>query len=461
MTGALPSIPNLVVAQRHYFNSGATKSRASRLVHLKKLRAALTKFEIPLLRALHDDLGRSETDSIIAELGILRSEIDAARRELCDWMEPQQVVTPLLLQPGASRIVPEPKGVVLVIAPWNYPLQLLIAPAIAAIAAGNCVILKPSELAPRTADVVAEMVKEFFPSEFFAVVLGAVNETQALLQQKFDHIFFTGGEAVGKIVAKAAAEHLTPMTLELGGKSPAVIAPDANLDAVAKRLVWAKFFNAGQTCVAPDYVLLPENRQDEFIAAAKKWLSKLHGENPQQSPDLCRVINDRHFQRLEALLQGGEVVVGGKSDAKTRYFAPTIIKNPKLHHLLMTEEIFGPILPLVTYQNYAEAIAFVRERPKPLALYGFSKRRRYWQDLVEQVSFGGGCWNDLMMHLASEHLPFGGVGVSGYGSYHGYAGFATFSHFKSLYETTLFWGQNLRYPRHHPLKQRLIRWWYR
>ncbi|HEY4651179.1 MAG TPA: aldehyde dehydrogenase family protein, partial [Pontibacter sp.] len=337
-------------------------------------------------------------------------------------------------------------GVALIISPWNYPLNLLLTPLIGAMAAGNCAILKPSEIAAHTAAVISRLITDNFDERYLAVVEGGVQTSQQLLAQRFDYIFFTGSTAIGRVVMRAAAEHLTPVTLELGGKSPAIVAMDADLELAARRIAWGKFLNAGQTCVAPDYVLVQEDAKEEFIQHLNHCITEFYGQNPAASPDFARIINDQHFARLSAMLTQQHIRIGGQTDAATRYIAPTVLDNVTWEHKAMQEEIFGPILPVLSFEVLDEAIRMVNQHEKPLALYFFSASKDMQNRILREVTFGGGCINDTISHLANPNLPFGGVGSSGLGSYHGMASFNVFSHQKSVLHRGTWLDIPLRYP---------------
>jgi acyl-CoA reductase-like NAD-dependent aldehyde dehydrogenase len=370
-------------------------------------------------------------------------------------MKPRRVSAPVAVQPAKARIVPEPLGVVLIIAPWNYPFQLSIGPLIGAIAAGNCAILKPSEVASATSRVLAELVPKYLDRDCIAVVEGGVPETTALLAQELDHIFYTGNGAVGRIVMEAAAKHLTPVTLELGGKSPCIVDRDVDLTTAARRITWGKFFNAGQTCVAPDYLLVHESIKKPLLDKIASMIREFFGDDPQKSADFGRIINARHHKRLTALLDSGTAFVGAKTDADDRYIAPTVLTDVSPDSPAMADEIFGPILPVISVSSLDEAIEFVNERPKPLALYVFSNDRDRTRRVVERTSSGGACVNDVLTHLLPHELPFGGVGPSGMGAYHGKASFDTFTHMKSVLEKPFYMDPPLRYP---PYTDGKIKW---
>jgi aldehyde dehydrogenase (NAD+) len=436
----------LVQQQREYFARRNTRSLEFRKNQLNRLLAEIKKRESSILEALSKDLGKPAFEGYLGEVGFIYDEIHFALKHLSGWVKPRRVKTPPLLWLGKSQILSEPKGNVLIIGPWNYPFQLMVAPLISAIAAGNTAILKPSEIAPQTAKIISELVVDCFEPEFVAVVPGGAEVSSALLAQRFDHIFYTGGETVGKVVLRAAAEFLTPVTLELGGKSPCLIDDETDLKVTAKRLVWGKFFNAGQTCVAPDYCLVSHQTKPRLIEALVEVVKEFFGEDPRRSPDFSRIINEHHFKRLTALLGDGEVVIGGVSDITEKYISPTLLDNILPEHKIMQSEIFGPLLPILAVENLDAAIGFVNSRPKPLALYFFSNNRENQKKVLNEISYGGGCINDTLVHLTNPSMPFGGVGASGMGAYHGIYGFDTFSHQKSVVKRSFLFDPSLRYP---------------
>lgn len=443
----------LLEAQRQYFGAGHTRSLAFRIAQLLKLKAAIESREADILAALQADLHKSEVEGYLSEIGLLLSEITYIVRHLKRWSRPRKVSTPPVYFGAKSRIVSEPLGVVLVMAPWNYPFQLLMSPLLGAMAAGNCAILKPSELAPQVSAVLAHLISETFDSRYIAVVEGGAEVSQGLLQQRFDHIFFTGGPGIGKLVMEAAAKHLTPVTLELGGKSPCLVDSNIALSYTARRIVWGKFLNAGQTCVAPDYLLVHREVKDALVAEMIKVLKEFYGEEPKACPHFGRIIGDRHHTRLVTLLEHQSILCGGQSDPATRYLAPTLVDAPALDSPLMQEEIFGPILPILTYENLNEALAFINARPKPLALYAFSRKQAFLDRVLAETSSGGVCLNDTILHITTTELPFGGVGNSGMGAYHGKASFDLFSHQRSVLQNTLLYDLRLKYPPYSlPLK---------
>ncbi|MFN5767462.1 MAG: aldehyde dehydrogenase [Pseudanabaena sp.] len=436
----------LIAKQRDFFATGKTKDYNFRVSQMQKLAKIIAKNENLIFEAIHQDLRKPATEAFTSEIFCVLSEIEYVLKHLKTWMKPQKVGTPLTFFPSSSFIYPEPLGVVLIIAPWNYPFALMIQPLIGAIAAGNCALLKPSEQTPHTSKAIAQIINNNFDASFIAAIEGGIDINQALLAEKFDHIFFTGGTAIGKIVMESAAKHLTPVTLELGGKSPCIVDDDSNLEITAKRIIWGKFFNAGQTCVAPDYLLVQKNIKSALIEKLLKSVKTFYGEDPQQSPDLARIVNYRQFDRLVSLLDEGKILVGGQNDRSDRFIAPTLIDDVSPNSKIMSEEIFGPILPILEYDQLSEAIAFVKTHPKPLALYFFSNNKQNQERILQEISYGGGCFNDSIVHYVNLELPFGGVGDSGIGSYHGKSSFDTFSHRKSVLKNSFRFDIKLRYP---------------
>ena len=441
----LDEIPGLVAAARAAFDDGRTRPRSWRVATLQQLRQLFVAHEQRLLDALAADFGKPSFEAWATEIGFVLGDIDHTLAQLDRWMAPEKVATPVAFQPGSSRIVREPLGVACVIAPWNYPVQLLILPMVAAIAAGNAVVGKPSELAPASADAVAALVREL-DDPAVSIVLGGVAETTELLGQRFDHIMYTGNGRVARIVMRAAAEHLTPVTLELGGKSPAIVTANANLEVASRRIAWGKFINAGQTCIAPDYVLVEREVHDRLVSQLGVRIREFYGDDPQRSPDLTRIVNDAHFHRLEKLLHSGTAAIGGESDADTRYIAPTVLTRVTRADPVMGEEIFGPILPIIAVDSLDEAISFVNADDKPLALYTFTEDDAEHDAVLARTSSGGVCQNGTIMHISNPHLPFGGVGESGMGAYHGKAGFDTFSHLRSVHHRATRIDPPLLYP---------------
>jgi aldehyde dehydrogenase (NAD+) len=440
------NIAEIVTKQRQYFATGITQSLDYRLSQLKLLKQVIQGHQNEIITALQQDLGKPKFEAYTSEVLILLEEINFVLKHLREWMKPQRAKISLGQFPARGLIYPQPLGVVLIIAPWNYPFQLLVNPLIGAIAAGNCVIVKPSELAPHTASLISKLIGENFNPGLVTAIEGGVEVSEALLAEKFDHIFFTGSTRVGKIVMAKAANHLTPVTLELGGKSPCIIDRDVDIKVAAKRVAWGKFFNCGQTCIAPDYVLIHGTIYDQFKDALQTAVREFYGEDPQQSPDYGRIINQRHWDRLVNFLTDGEIVIGGKHDRENLYIAPTIVDKITWDSPIMAEEIFGPILPLLPYSDLSEVIEKINDRGRPLALYFFSENTKNQERIINSIPFGGGCINDTIMHLSSPYLPFGGIGDSGMGRYHGKYTFDTFTHYKSILKKSLRFDQQWRYP---------------
>ena len=441
--------------QKNFFNSNKTKSIDFRKQQLKKLKKLLKENEDVLFEAIYRDFKKAKFETYTTELSLLYSEIETALSQLNSWSKKKRVRTNFANFPAKSYIIPEPLGVVLVIGAWNYPYQLAIAPAIAALTAGNTVILKPSEIAFHSSAIMAKIINESFDAAVFYVQEGGVPETTTLLELPFDKIFFTGSTAVGKIVYQAAAKNLTPVTLELGGKSPTFVCKDADLEITAKRMVWAKFLNAGQTCIAPDYVLVEETIKPSFLKAIVRELKKTNycivNENYVQ------IINDRNFERLKKLIDPNKIYYGGKTDKTERLIYPTILDNCTFDDLVMQEEIFGPILPIISFTNLDEALAKVKEREKPLSCYVFTSSYAIQHKIENELSFGGGAINDAIMHISNNKMPFGGVGASGMGNYHGKFGFDTFSHFKSILNKPTWLEFNFKYSPYTEWKQKIIK----
>jgi aldehyde dehydrogenase (NAD+) len=439
---------------------GVLADQAQRVTQLRQLRRLLVEQEERLLTALATDLGKPPVEAYAMEIGFTIAEIDHAIVNLPTWMAPERVKVPLTFKPGSARIVSQPVGVVLVIAPWNYPVQLTLTPLVAALAAGDAAVLKPSELAPATSAALADLVPAYLDGRAVAVVEGGVIETQALLAERFDHILYTGGAAVGRIVLHAAAEHLTPVTLELGGKSPAIIASDADVDVAAHRVAWGRFINAGQTCVAPDYVLVHRDVEDQFLGGVLRAVHDFYGDDPRSSADYGRIVDERHFDRLTGLITAGgyeAVVTGGVGDRRTRYLAPTVLAGVQPDAAVMQEEIFGPILPVIAVTDVDEAVRFVNERPAPLALYVFTSDDAAAERVVARTASGGVTVNHTMLHVAVPDLSFGGVGASGFGAYHGKAGFDTFSHRRSVLAKPARPDVPVLYPPYKRWKEALVR----
>lgn len=416
-----------------FFNTHKTKNLKFRKQQLKLLSKNIKNHENELLDALYKDLGKSKVEAYATEIGMLLKSIKLMRKELKNWSKTKQTDTPLYLFPTKSYIKKEPYGTVLIIGPFNYPVQLVFEPLIGAIAAGNTAIVKPSELTPHVAIVIKDIIEDTFDEAYVSVVEGGIEETQTLLSLPFDYMFFTGSEKVGKIVYEAAARKLIPVTLELGGKSPVIVDDTANIKVASERISFGKFTNAGQTCVAPDYILVQRKVKNDLIKALKKTITEFYGENIEKSPDFGRIVNQKHFNRLNDLIQihKDNVVFGGNSSKEDLYIEPTLLDNITNDNKIMKEEIFGPILPIITYDNFDEVLEIIQSKSKPLSLYFFSEDENMTHRVVEELSFGGGAINDTLMHLANPNLPFGGVGSSGIGQYHGKYSFDTFSHMKS------------------------------
>lgn len=436
----------LVSNQKKFFRTGKTKDIDYRINALQRLRDGIKRNEHKFIDALKIDLNKSEFEAYSTEIGVILEEIRFTLRHIRSWASPQRVKTPLTLFGSSSYIYSEPYGVALIIAPWNYPFQLLIAPLIGAIAAGNCAVLKPSELTPRTSEALEQLIRELYPEEYIAVVQGGVETSQALLQEKYDTIFFTGGVSVGKIVMEASAKHLTPITLELGGKSPCIVHEDAKIKLAAKRIAWGKFLNAGQTCVAPDYVYLHHNIRDKFLKELKEAIRELYGECPINNLNYTHIVSQKHFDRLNTFLNEEKISIGGESDKANLVIEPTVLTDITWEDTIMQEEIFGPILPILEYSHISDVINGIHNHPNPLALYLFTESSIVEQKVLKSISFGGGCINDTIYHLVSPYLPFGGVGNSGIGAYHGKGSFDTFSHKKSILKQTTRFDIPLRYP---------------
>lgn len=444
--GAEMGYQGLIKKQKEFFKTGKTKKTAFRLFYLRKLLRWIDENESHIIRALNQDLGKSETEGYMTEIGMVKEEIRHTMRHLASWAKPRYVKTPASQFPSASFIYREPYGVVLIMAPWNYPFQLTMAPLIGAIAAGNCAVLKPSAYSVRTSEIIKRMIKEVFPSCYVTVITGGREENEALLNEKFDYIFFTGSPRVGKSVMEKAARYLTPVSLELGGKSPCIVDETADLKMAAKRIVWGKFLNSGQTCVAPDYLLVQHSVKRKLLHYMKRQIQKMYGMDPISNPEYPTIINQRHFRRVCGLINPDKVVYGGKSDRSALKIEPTIMDGVTWDDAVMKEEIFGPVLPVMTYYDLKEAAAVIDAQPKPLALYLFTKDKKKEAYIVRRLSYGGGCINDTVVHLATPYLPFGGVGQSGMGKYHGKASFDTFTHEKSILKKSVLVDIPFRYP---------------
>lgn len=459
---ATPGAAAAVVSQlRATYEAGKTRPLAERKRQLDGLLRFLKEREREIEKAVRDDLGRPPIEVYPTEIAFIASEISLFKKKLKSWTKPARVPTALVGQPGRSWIYHEPFGVVLIIGPWNYPVQLVLGPLTGAIAAGNCAVVKPSEVAPATSDLLARRLPAYVSPEWVRIVEGGVTETTELLAQRFDYIFYTGNCAVGRIVMEAAAKNLTPVTLELGGKSPCIVDRSVDLDVATRRILWGKFFNAGQTCVAPDYVLAHEAIEDELIARMQKTVVEFFGDDPRKSPDFGRIVNARHYRRLMKVLPGsGKPVTGGSgadNSEDERYIAPTILRDVPADSPVMADEIFGPILPVLKVKDIGQAIAFINQRPKPLALYLFSRDDEVQKRVLEQTSSGGVTINHTLLHVAVPSLPFGGVGASGLGAYHGRASFETFSHRKSVLKKPTWFDPWFFYPPYNDSKRTWIR----
>ena len=452
------SIAEVISTQKAFFFDGKTSSIEFRDRMLRLLYDSLLEHKNPLLEALKKDQGRPAFEAYSAEIGFVLMEIKTLRKHLKTLMSPRSVGTSLITAPAKGVLMWEPKGTVLIMSPWNYPVQLLLGPLVGALASGNTAILKPSEFTPHTNGVLCDILRALYPEALVATFLGGASVAEALLDHAYDHIFFTGSTRVGQIVAEKAARFLTPVTLELGGKSPAIVHKDANLELAAKRIVWGKFLNAGQTCIAPDFVYVQWDVRDEFVELCKKRIKAQFGSTPKESPDYGRIISEAHAERLVKLLESGTVIEGGIASIKDRFISPTLLGGVDWDRPVMQEEIFGPLLPILTYDRLEDAVVALRSRPKPLAFYLFSNDEDIQKTLIRQIRFGGGCVNDTILQVLNDRLPFGGVGQSGQGSYHGVQSFKEFSHQKSLvYQSTKI-DLPLRYPPYRSWKMKIAEW---
>jgi aldehyde dehydrogenase (NAD+) len=454
---AASPVVDAITTARAAFDRGVTRPIAWRERQLDALVRLLEEGEDRLLDALATDVGKPRMEGWATDLGVTGSEIKAMRKHVAKWAKPRRASLPLTAMPGKGRIVPEPLGTVLIIAPWNYPVQLLLEPLAAALAAGNAAVVKPSELAPATSAVLTDLLRTYL-DDAVQVVEGGPEVATELLEQRWDHIFFTGSTKIGRVVAEAAAKHLTPVTLELGGKSPAIVHKTANVEVAGRRIAWGKWLNAGQTCIAPDYVLVDESVKDELIESIRTAVKDFYGDDPKASEDYARIVNGRHFDRLSGLLDGGgEVAMGGQTDADSRYIAPTVLVDTPADAEILEEEIFGPLLPVLPVTSVAAAIDKVNEGPKPLALYVFADDDDAVDAVLERTSSGGVCVNHTLVHIMPPDLPFGGVGDSGTGRYHGQSGFDTFSNLKSVLRKPTRPDPALLYPPYTDMKEKIVR----
>jgi aldehyde dehydrogenase (NAD+) len=449
------AIPETLSRLRASFEAGRTRPLAWRLEQLRAIEALCSERCDELLEALRADFGKPVFEAFTMDVAATKMEAAGARRNLKKWTKPEG--RGLLPIPGRMRVVREPLGVVLIISPWNYPVQLLLSPLVGAVAAGNCAVLKPSEVTPHTSAALARIVPEYLDREAVALVEGGVEETTALLEERWDHIFYTGNGNVGRIVMQAAAKNLTPVTLELGGKSPCIVDDDVDLDVAARRIAWGKWVNAGQTCIAPDYVLVKRDREEELVAALSRSVDAFYGDDPGQSPHFARIVNERHAERVAKLIGDGTPAFGGQSDVSSCYVAPTVLRNVSPDSEVMRSEIFGPVLPVIAVDSIDEAIGFVNGREKPLALYVFTRRPEVEQEVVARTSSGGVCVNGTLVHIGSPALPFGGVGPSGMGAYHGRFTFETFSHRKAVMTLGFRFDPKFLYPPYTKRREKLAR----
>ncbi|MBT3418299.1 MAG: aldehyde dehydrogenase [Flavobacteriales bacterium] len=450
-------IPKIVNQQKRFFNSNSTKEVTLRIDTLKKLKLILKENEEKLYTAIYTDFKKSKFETYLTELSLIYNEMNDAILNLKKWSKKKRVNTNLANFPAKSYIIPEPLGTVLVISAWNYPYQIALIPAISAIAAGNTVVIKPSEIPNNTSKILAELINTNFDESHLSVIEGGVETTTELLQQKWDKIFFTGSTPVGKIVYKAAAENLTPVTLELGGKSPTFVLADCNIKITAKRIVWAKFLNAGQTCIAPDYLLVEEKIKEQLLLALKKEIENAYPNNNEVQENYVQIVNEKNFNRLEQLIPTDKIYYGGETNVKNRFIQPTLLHNINFEDSIMQEEIFGPILPVIYFENLEDVITKIKEREKPLSLYVYSKNKIIIKKILHEVSFGGGAINESLVQMSNPNLPFGGVGASGIGAYHSKTGFDTFTHYKSILHKTSWMEPTLKYMPFTKLKKKILK----
>ncbi|MGI6713726.1 MAG: aldehyde dehydrogenase [Bacilli bacterium] len=450
-------IQNIVLQQKKFFATGKTLSYEFRINALKKLEQAIKKYEKDIYQVLRADLGKSEFEAYLTEVGMVYSGLHHTMKKLKKWMKPEKVRTPLANFRGSSYRQPSPYGNALIMSPWNYPILLTLDPLVFALAAGNTAVVKPGSYSKNVSELLAKMLGEIFPSEYVAVVLGGRKENTELLDQKFEYIFFTGSTTVGRLVQEKASVHLTPITLELGGKSPTIIDATADIQLAAQRTVFGKFLNCGQTCVAPDYFLVHKAIHKEFVAAVKHEIVKQFGEEPLKNENYGKIINTKHYERLLGLINQEKVVIGGKGNPETNQIEPTVLDNVTLDDAVMGEEIFGPIMPIIVFEKDEEIEEIIAHNPTPLAFYLFTKRKDFAKYLTRKVSFGGGCINDVIVHLATNNMPFGGVGESGMGAYHGKWGFDTFTHYKSIHKKEAWPNLTIRYQPYTKKKLNLVK----
>ena len=451
-------ISSILELQKIFFRKGETRSFSFRIAQLKKLKLVLSQYETQIIDALKKDLNKPKTEALLSEILFVMKEIDFSVKHLKKWMKHKKIPTPLPFWPGRSSIHFEPYGSVFIIAAWNYPFLLLFSPLIGAISAGNCIIVKPSEIAKETKNIILEIINSNFSPNYLFALDAAPSKMPSVLKEKFDYIFFTGSQRTGKIVMEAASKHLTPCTLELGGKSPCIVDQSANLAYAARRIIWAKTLNAGQTCIAPDYLYLHISCKEIFIEQLKKVLLQFYGQSLEKSSDYGKIINQIHFERLIQLMRKGNIIYGGETKKDELFISPTLMDEISWEDPIMQEEIFGPILPILTYNDFDEVIYNIQKYPKPLALYCFTKNKMHEEKIMNQLSFGGGCMNDCLLQIANLQLPFGGVNQSGIGIYHGQYSFETFSHRKSIYKKILPLDTKLEYPPYNEKKLKWVRW---
>lgn len=450
-------IINIVKKQRRFFAEGTTKSYGFRMAALTRLELALDVYEGELSKALQKDLNKSSSESYLTEIGMAKKELRYVKKHLCGWMRPKKIMTDVSQLFAKTYSITEPYGIVLIMAPWNYPVLLCLQPLMEAIAAGNCVVLKPSAYTPTVASVLEKMLSAIYPSKYVSIIKGGRNENAALLNQRFDYIFFTGGVSVGKLVLEKASRYVTPVTLELGGKSPCIVDKSADLRISARRIAFGKLLNGGQTCVAPDYLLVHKDIKKPFLEMLKQEIQYMEKQDALQNPDYPKIINEKHFYRIKKLIENEEIVFGGRSREETLQIEPTILDNVTLDSPVMQEEIFGPILPVMTFSEPNEIIPIINHYEKPLAFYLFTKSKKMKDWVLRTFSFGGGCINNTIMHVSSSYMPFGGVGSSGMGSYHGKVGFETFSHRKNIVDSYFHPDVPLKYQPYTRLKDFSIR----